>query len=84
MNATKKKKKKIKDNLTDRNVTVHFHERYHVHKFLFELLNVSHVAHLGLAYAWFTSGIILFIIKWRSCLMGISTSYMDCTLTAIN
>jgi len=27
-----------------------------MHKFLSELLNVSHMALLGLTYAWFTSG----------------------------
>jgi len=75
MNTTKNER----NNLTDQNITVHFHERNHMHKFLFELLNVSHMALLGLTHARFASGdaeeryYSFFIIKWRSCLMGITT-----------
>lgn len=51
MNTTENER----NNLTDQNITVHFHERNHMHKFLFELLNVSHMALLGLTHAWFTN-----------------------------
>jgi len=50
-----------------------------MHKFLFDLLNVSHTALSGLTHVWFASSdaeewyYSFFIIKWRSCLMGITT-----------
>lgn len=33
-----------------------FSQTEHIHKFLFELLNISRIPFWGLTYAWFTSG----------------------------